>query len=362
MHPENADSREIRQRPHEMLEGMDLPNGWKVVQRIDQPKDSTGGSFSCGYIVEHADGRRGYLKAFDFYSGMMNSPDPARVLQPLLESFNFERDLLDKCRERRLSRIVLALEHGAVQVGDAAHPASTVQYIIFELAEGDIRHQLDSVVDFTPSWALRVLHHVAVGLRQLHGIGVAHQDLKPSNVLQFENRTSSKLADLGRAAERGKQPPHYAVDFAGDRGYAPPEYLYGAGSPLSWEQKRLGCDIYHLGSLLCSLFTTVGMTPMIMLGLDPSLYWQNWRGPYEDALVFLRPAFEDAVQYVEGELPSNLRNTLGSVLRQLCDPDPQRRGHPLDRAGMGSPFGLERYISLFNRLAVEALFQITRIP
>ena len=168
-------------KPHEALTGIDIQGGWMVRDQIRKTDNATGGHFSCGYVIEHADGRRGYLKALDFFSMLPESVDPARDLEPLIRAFNFERDLLETCRKNRLSHIVSALDSGAVTVSGFAPPA-TVQYIILELADGDVRKLMAINDEFDLAFALRTLHQIAVGLKQLHGIGVAHQDLKPSNV------------------------------------------------------------------------------------------------------------------------------------------------------------------------------------
>ena len=272
-------------KPHEALEGLALPRRWHVARRVIPTDQHSGGKFSCGYIVKHEDGFSGYLKALDFFSRLPESDDPARALEPLIAAFNFERDLLERCRRNKLSRVVTALDTGAVTVA-GFNGVSTVQYIIFELAESDLRGLMSATEELDIAMALRALHHIALGLEQLHGIGIAHQDLKPSNVLLFDGRTSSKLADLGRAASRGTEPPHYELSPAGHRAYAPPEMLYGAPA-TSWESRRMGCDAYHLGSIICSIFTTIGMTPLITYGLDPEQRWTNWSGDYDSALMFL---------------------------------------------------------------------------
>lgn len=330
-----------------------------MVRRTAKAAGATGGYFSCGYIVQHVDGRSGYLKALDFFSALRDSPDPARDLEPLIRAFNFERDVLETCRQGKLSRVVTALGSGAVTVPGFPPPA-TVLYIIFELADGDVRSLMATTAGFDVALVMRTLHQVATGLRQLHGIGVAHQDLKPSNVLRFEAIRSSKLGDLGRAAVRGSEPPHYGATPAGDYGYAPPEFLYG-GPVGAWETRRLGCDAYHLGSMICSLVTTVGMTPLMMMGLHPNHRWRSWRGSWEEALVILRPAFIDAVEYVAAELPIEIRADVVTALRQLCEPDPSKRGHPMEgRIGGGNTFSLERYVAKFDLLARRAELALRR--
>ena len=215
--------------PHELLEGIALKNEWKAVKRLERSESSSGGAFSCGYLAERSNGEHGYLKALDFFSRLSEKEDPARILAPLLDAFNFERDLLNKCRNSRLSRVVTALDDGSVTVPNLPPPA-TVQYIIFELAEGDIRKQMEKADQLDTAWVLRSLHHLALGLQQLHSMNVAHQDLKPSNTLLFDDLKTSKLADLGRAAAKGIEPPHYDFPVAGDWSYAPLELLLWCGT------------------------------------------------------------------------------------------------------------------------------------
>ncbi len=339
---------------------MSLGDGWRVIKKFDQPGGATGGHFSCGYIAERSDGRRGYLKALDFFSRLDESYDPARALEPLIRAYNFERDLLKRCKDQGLSRVVTALNDGAVTIPGLPPPA-TVQYIIFELAEGDVRTQMARADGLDLSWVLRSLHQMAVGLEQLHSIRVAHQDLKPSNVLLFDDLNSSKLGDLGRAAEKGTDSPHYHMDVAGEGGYAPPELLYGS-VPNSWEARRVGCDAYLLGSMIASLFTAVAMTPLIMTGLDQRFQWSHWRGSYEEVLPYIRSAFYEAVRYVADEFPTEFKSELTEILEQLCEPDPSLRGHPRDRRmAFGSQYSLQRYISKFDLVAFRAEFRFLRI-
>lgn len=111
--------------------------------------------------------------------------------------------------------------------------------------------------------------------------------------------------------------------------------------------------------MIASIFTTIAMTPLMTMGMQSAHHWMRWRGSWEDALVFLRPAFSEAVDYVGNEIPAYYRDPLCPALAQLCDPDPSTRGDPKERRLGGNTFQLHRYVSLFNRLARRAEYEMT---
>lgn len=333
----------MSRRPRESLEGMRLPEGWVVGERAGNGRKVSGGVFSAGYKVQNDDGRMAFLKAIDFYEAGF-AADPARALQPLIETFNFERDILEMCRERNLDRVVRYIADGKVMLNGHA-----VQYLVFELADCDIRGQMDVLERIDLAWQLRVLHHIATGMRQLHGLRIAHQDLKPSNVLVFRDGVF-KLGDLGKASHPDYNPPHEEEDLPGDRSYSPPELLYGHRLP-DWKKRRLGADLYLLGSMVVFMFTRASMTALIQKELEHFHHWQEWRGSYEQILPFIRDAFGRALLKIQDEVPSEIRSELMPMIRQLCDPDPELRGHPRNRA---VPYELERYLNELNLLARKA--------
>jgi hypothetical protein len=58
---------------------------------------------------------------------------------------------------------------------------------------------------------------------------------------------------------RGRSSPYEELDVAGDHAYAPPET-----PPQDWNTRRLGCDLYHLGSLVSFFFAGVGTTALLL--------------------------------------------------------------------------------------------------
>ena len=271
--------------PAKQLLGLSLEGGWTVTEKVSLNPDTTGGAWSEGYVVVDSNDRRGFLKAMDFSKALL-SHDRVAMLNLLTSAYLFETELLKRCLTSRLNRIVRPLAFGKVMV-DESSLIGEVDYVIFELADrGDIRKHLDAQLKTDTAFLLRTLHHISAGLEQLHGQGIAHQDLKPSNVLVF-HEGDTKLADLGRAAAKGLQSPHDRSKIAGDRGYAPPELLYGS-VPQDWNKRRFGCDAYLLGSMAVFLVTGCSMTSLLGDHLKPSQHWTQWPGTFNEVLPYVR--------------------------------------------------------------------------
>lgn len=339
------------------LEGRTLKGHWKVLSHINPGPEATGGFFSESYEVEDPEGNRAFLKALD-YSWALKQPNSAETLQALTQTYLFERDLLRECSDAHMSRVVLALDYGEEEV-EGHEPLSKVNYLIFELAKRDARKHRDLLSELDVAWSLRSLHQVATGLNQLHGRGITHQDLKPSNVLVFGDDYSSKVGDLGRANWQGHASPHEDEPIAGDRMYAPPELLYGFIDSDSVSRRR-ACDMYHLGSMLSFMFTGVGTTGALAAVINPSQRWDNWGETFDDVLPFIRDSFDEVASLVDDQLPHFLRDELSSQFRQLCDPDPRLRGDTRARPGTVGRYALQRYISRFDRVAREAEIRLKR--
>ena len=340
------------------LKGMKLSSGWVVTEEIPRLPGATGGQFSCVYKVEK-DGKTAFLKALDYSKAEEISAatgvDTLTALQSLINAYQFERNLLRQCKEKRMDRIVIALEDGSVRVD--AGPFGEVNYLIFEPAEGDVRKHLSLLQNLNLVWILKCLHQIATGLFQLHSARVAHQDLKPSNVLVFSENLS-KLADLGCASVQGSVSPRDDLEFAGDMTYAPPELLYGNVDP-DWGPRRQAVDVYHFGSMVMFFFCGVSMTAMILANMPSDHLYAVWGGTYSEVLAEVRHAFGMALDEFEKNVPGKeLPRTLRAALSQLCDPEPRRRGHPSNRQGSNNPYSLERYMSLFDLLSQRAAIGI----
>jgi eukaryotic-like serine/threonine-protein kinase len=343
--------------PAESLTGLKLLGGWTVIKKIvNSAPDASGGNFSCSYEIAHDDGRRAFLKALD-YTRALREKDVPRALQSLVNAFVFERDLLVRCNERKMSRIVQSIHADSIVVN--ATEIGKVDYLIFERADSDIRGHLSAAGTVELAWKLRSLHHMATGLLQLHSDNIAHQDVKPSNVLVFDGM-ESKIGDVGSASIRGIPSPRDDRNYAGDPAYAPIEQLYGYLDP-EWSKRRQGCDAYLLGSMIVFMFTGLSATSLIFKKMQPQHRPGVWTGNYVDVLPYVREAFGLALTEFSEHVPHDqTRAELKRLVEYLCDPDITLRGHPLNRRGQTQQFSMERFVSNLNLLAERAELLIRR--
>jgi serine/threonine protein kinase len=340
----------------ENLSGRTLANGWYVESLVKKPAGATGGFFSVCYSVTRG-AERGFLKAYSFdrFFNLANSQGQTRsvvdVLSDMLESYRYERDLSELCRQNHVTKVAFVKESGEEQV--AGFPITVVPYLVFDSADGDVRAHLAFSTQLDEAWKLRSLHSVAVGLEQLHRIDVSHQDLKPSNILIFEGE--SKIGDLGRSTCLSIKSALMDIPFSGDHSYAPPEVLYGVVD-ADWRRRSFACDSYLLGSLIIFYFSGLTATALLRKNMPDSVSWEQHRGSYDDVRAYVDDAFAKALDEFSGCVVSpGLGDELGRIVRCLCNPDPACRSYP--RAAKHSPqFSLERVITRLNLLHRKARF------
>jgi serine/threonine protein kinase len=264
-----------------------------------------------------------------------------------------------------MDRIVVALDFGdaVIKHDEGKEP---IFYLMFELAECDVRVHVDQRVQFENAWTVGALHDLAVAIQQLHRGNVSHNDIKPENLLVFRDLNFrdrlQKLADLGCATSPLIASIYDDAICAGDPRYAAPEALYLRQFPrgsCNFEARR-SMDIYHLGSMIYFLITGRMLTPEVILRLSP-----EHRPPTEDegslelseVLPYWREALARAIEDFVDKLPrdgqgklSHLGSSLLTALQELAEPDPKLRGHPDNRRANGDRSSVQQYISLFNAL------------
>lgn len=356
--------------PAERMAGVTLSDGWLVGSMLATGRrgGGSGGFFSVSYSVEK-EGRQAFLKAFDIFKPITDAVNRGgsmtQELLAQLSAYEAEASLHALCADRNMKRIVKILSHGQVNLTPLpGEQISTVPYMIMELADrGDVRRYIQQAQNIDLSMKLTYLRDVASGIIQLHTVRIAHQDLKPSNVMIFSD-LGAKIGDLGRASIQNKASPHDEYFVAGDRTYAPPEQIYRHQLD-DWFDKRQRCDLYQFGSLISFVFFGVPLNSVFKQRLPSELIPVEWFGPctsYEQALPFLLQVFNETLLEWSTELPSWLSSSLIEIIRQCGTPSYSLRGSKRTM-GMSSPnLGLDRFVSELNELAFKATLQARKTP
>jgi len=298
-----------------------------------------------------------FVKAIDFWDAM-SATDPMTEVGKLVGIAQFEKEILEYCTARRMSRVLRYLGHEYVWVGDRANPLNQVSCLILEAGEADLRRLVHANGLANCAWNLQVLRDVALAIVQLHRDEIAHQDIKPSNVISFTrspdaSTSDMKVGDLGRVVRKGHVGPFDTLPWPGDTRYSPPERWYGYVPP-DWCDAREASDAYMLGSLLFYLFTGNSLQAVVTSATPMHFRPGAWSGRYdEDLLPVLMTAHAHAL---EGQLfPALLPEVADAVMgvaRALTHPDPKLRGDTRARQQLGRPVGLDR---IHQRITLAAL-------
>jgi serine/threonine protein kinase len=337
------------------LNGMTLTGGWEVVGHMDIPHDRTGGVFSVGYLVRKDDGHMAFCKAMDYSSAFADDVEDTELeLRRLTDAYIFEREVAERCRDRKLNRVVRVLDYGRVRVPGRDY--GVVSYLIFELAQGDARDALDVVESDDYQTPLQLTHDCAVALAQLHGINVSHQDVKPSNLMGWHNELGwrGKLGDLGRAHCPTLVSPHDDALCPGDTAWAPPELLYLWPS-VGGANDRRAADAYGLGALMCFMLINIPYSGLLALQLPKELSYSGWQGGgYQEVLPYLVDAHGAAMERLSTVVTEAIRDDAVAIVRELCHPDVGLRGDPRARVRGQHRLDLRRYATRLDLLKRRA--------
>ena len=348
MHPSLAHS----------LVGRTLANGWTVEELRSRPPGATGGHFSVQYVVRHVSGQQAFLKVLD-YSAALQKEDFLVAVRDMTAEYVFERDLHRRCTDAGLTRIATILDAGKIESPEAV--LGRLDYLVFEWVNRDLRSAVPSTGSVDAALAMRLAHQVTAALNQLHGARIAHQDIKPSNILVPGGGTA-KVTDLGRAFDgtRVLSAPHDDCAVPGDRGYAPPEQLYNAGA-RERSQDRFTADLYLLGNVIMFLCAGVSLNGILFQRLDRRFHPARWNDGYASVEPYLQNTFHGIVSDLRKRLHPTMATDLTAIVQQLCALNPDRRGHPKTLQHRSGP-ALERYVTKFDLLARRAQMHLAGQP
>jgi serine/threonine protein kinase len=309
------------------LIGITLCDRWEIKKLLHDGPQESGGNFGVGYIVyDLQEKQERFLKVVDYQRRMR---DIAQLTRLLTEA-QFEVAIQKYCTEKRMSKVVRMIANGQlIFKKTASDDEYTFLAIVMERGEGDIKNHVHYAPNQSPSWKLAVLRDVALAVLQIERANLAHNDVKPSNIIRFKSNGdnhSVKLGDIGRVVRKDGQGPFDGMDWAGDPRHKPIETLYGWKEP-DWQNRRTAADAYMLGNLMAYLFAGASVTERVINSLPPEYQPANYAGSYRQILDVVRHTWISVVESQIGPaFPEDLRDKLKVIFCSLTEPDPKERG------------------------------------
>jgi serine/threonine protein kinase len=96
-----------------------------------------------------------------------------------------------------------------------------------------------------PSEIRRLALHVAAGLDALHGKGLVHRDVKPSNIMLRADDGAAMVTDFGLAKGRAYTVLTKPGQVVGTLDYLAPELIKGSTASPASDVYALGCTVYE---------------------------------------------------------------------------------------------------------------------
>ena len=197
-------------------------------------------------------GEGGMGKVFEAYDRVLKRKVAIKRVRPELVRSSY-------VREQFLSeaRMVALLRHPCIVEIYTVIESESSLYLVFEYVDGqtlETRLDIDGRLPF--SKAKQVFEYVCRGLHYAHSQDIIHCDLKPGNIMIFDEE-KAKVMDFG-VAKKSVDHETGARTVAGTPAYMAPEQQKGF--------MRKQSDIYSLA--LCLYEALVGQVPWTVKGFD----------------------------------------------------------------------------------------------
>jgi eukaryotic-like serine/threonine-protein kinase len=225
-------------------------NGTLASINKDGPRGPRSGArrafaFSERFRIDGILGEGGMATVFAAHDVQLDRPVAIKRLREPLES---EEAALRFLREAKVMAR-LSSEH-TVRVYELGQDAHGAPYIVMERIRG---RGLDELVaergPLPPDEAIEYVRQACLALEEAHACGIVHRDVKPSNILIEEGRTSRvRVVDFGVAKARPHSEDRSGLTsisaLLGTPEYMAPEQLYSA------REVDHRADIWGLGATL----------------------------------------------------------------------------------------------------------------
>ncbi|MEZ5967236.1 MAG: bifunctional serine/threonine-protein kinase/formylglycine-generating enzyme family protein [Planctomycetota bacterium] len=205
------------------------------------------------YVVVRTIGEGGMGTVFE---ALRSEPVRQRVAIKLIQGGLATRQTLARFELER--RALAAMEHEAIaKVLDAGSTEGGQPYFVMELVAGVPLNEYSDGACLDLRGRLELMRQVCRGVQHAHQKGVIHRDLKPGNVLAYEQdgRHVVKILDFGLAKATNRDFLEVSMLTEGSPVMGTPLYMSPEQAAGAAEVIDTRTDVYSLGVMLYELVT-----------------------------------------------------------------------------------------------------------
>lgn len=209
-------------------------------------KNSKGAN-SYVFVLYQAQNFTGYESSIpDQVIKISNKRDYNARISEQNKRFYREIEALEQCKEQNIHHVVTISAFGQLSCMSKNKKGEDISFVFpfytMEYASSDLKNYMENN-SILFSDKINLCLQIANGLKELKDIGYYHRDLKPDNILMFDD--TWKIGDLGLIAFRNEDDIYDKKnDFIGPKGWLSPEamnkYLQSDNNKYKFD-----CNIDH---------------------------------------------------------------------------------------------------------------------
>lgn len=101
------------------------------------------------------------------------------------------------------------------------------------------------------------------------------------------------------------------------------------------------------------------MSALLRQYIPDNFAWEQWRGEFEEIVPYLENGFAKAIIEFESNISRpDLKAELKQIVEYLCNPFPEKRGHPKNVAMRGSNYSMDRFVTILDVLRRKAEIRV----
>lgn len=162
-----------------------------------------GELFAERYTVMKAIGKGGYSRVYRARQDHLGREVAIKVLAPSVSQRSTSREIIEKRFYREAKLLSKLSGPNTITVFDYGRTSDGLLFMVTELVSGiDLKKLLSQQGALPQVRVRRILTQILLGLREAHANGVLHRDVKPSNIMIFDDPGDSdraKVLDFGIA-------------------------------------------------------------------------------------------------------------------------------------------------------------------